>query len=221
MSVDPTQCHYRIANLSFKKFNFTIISHTTLILLPSLRRHNQSVDNKTTLSLNSSQNSACFNKSECVRMCDLKESSNYINRAYDCAKFGFVLKVLTRLRYDLLTLSLIIKVLWLLGQLRIGVRLLGMLKIVILECWLADLWVRHQRWVTWLCQIYVLYFRRQGFWHICVSINLNGRILQNRCSFNRRCGCCLRWCLVICWHRSTEWNIAIIPLGLLSRHQAI
>lgn len=214
MSVDPTQRHYRVADLSFKKFNLTIISHTTLILLPSLRRNNQSVDNKATLSLNSSQDSACFNKSGCVGMCDLKERCNYVNRAYDCAKFGFVLKVLTRLGNDLWTLGLVV------GRLRIRVWLLGRLQIVILGCWLADLWVRHQHRVTprLLRQIYFLCCRRQGLWYIWVSIELNGRIGRNRRSFNRHCGSCLRWCLVICWQRSTEWNIAVVPLGLLPRH---
>lgn len=100
MSVDPTERHYRVANLSFEKFNLTIISHTTLILLASLRWNNQSVDNKTALLLNSSQDSACFYKSKCVGMCDLKESCNYVNWAYNSAKFGFVLKVLTRLGDD-------------------------------------------------------------------------------------------------------------------------
>jgi hypothetical protein len=97
---------------------------------------------------------------------------------------------------------------------------LGWLQIVVLECWLADLWVGRQHWVTWLCQIYFLCRWRQCFWHVWVSIDLKGRIWRNRRCFYSSCGCCLRWCLVVCWHWSTEWNIAVVPLGLLPRHQA-
>lgn len=111
MSVNPTQRHYRIAYLSFKKFNFTVISHAALILFPGLGRHYQSVYYKTALSLDASQDSACFNFSECVRMCDLEESCHYVDRANHCAEFCFVLKVLARFRHHLRTLGLVVKIL--------------------------------------------------------------------------------------------------------------
>ena len=64
--MDPAHGHDVVADLSFKKLNLTVVSHSALVLFARLRRHDQRVDQVGAVSFDSCENCASFDLVQCV-----------------------------------------------------------------------------------------------------------------------------------------------------------
>jgi len=135
MCVYPAKCHDRISNLCLKEFNLSIISHCTLVLLTSLWRHNQRINEQLAITLNPRQDSTSFDLIAGVSLCDAQEMCNYVDWADHCFQTCVVLE------WWLSGLG------WSLGCWHwLGQHWLWNWLEVLLGCWVLDGWLRRLYW---------------------------------------------------------------------------